>query len=85
MVKTISISTEVPPSREVRITLPEEIPLGPVELTVIVSSGEEAAKVTLGDLLNSEFFGMWRDRSDITDSAEFARSLRDEAWRRSER
>ena len=33
MVKTISVSTEVPPSREVRITLPDEIPLGPVELT----------------------------------------------------
>ena len=37
----------------------------------------------LSDLLHSEFFGMWRDREDITDSALFARQLREEACGRS--
>ncbi len=37
---------------------------------------------TLGDLLHSEFFGIWKDREDIDDSVEFARALRDSAWRR---
>ena len=37
---------------------------------------------TLGDLARSEFFGLWRDRADIADSAAFARRLRAEAWSR---
>ena len=38
---------------------------------------------TLGDLLESEFFGMWRERDDLPDSPEFARTLRAKAWDRS--
>lgn len=37
--------------------------------------------MTLGDLLKSDVVGMWRDRDDLGDSVEFARKLRDEAWR----
>lgn len=37
---------------------------------------------TAKDLLNSEIFGMWADRTDIKDSAEFVRELRERAWRR---
>ncbi len=39
---------------------------------------------TLGELLESEFFGMWKDREDISDSATYARHLREIAWRRGE-
>ena len=84
MVKTISLITEVPPNREVRITLPSDVPIGPAEIVVVVASRASGATQTFGDLLDSEFFGMWRDRTDITDSAEFARRLREEAWRRPE-
>ncbi len=61
---------------------------------VVVLFGKEAVKAsttrkrvsrkrsTAKDLLNSEIFGMWADRKDIEDSAEFVRELRERAWRR---
>jgi hypothetical protein len=82
MVKTINLTANVPPSREVRITLPNDVPTGPAEIVVVIASRVGASTRTLGDLLHSEFFGMWRDRADIGDSAEFARRLRAEAWSR---
>jgi hypothetical protein len=39
---------------------------------------------TLGDLRNSEFFGMWRERTDLPDSPTLARALREQAWKRSQ-
>ena len=51
-------------------------------MVVIVASQAPTTGHTLGDLARSEFFGMWRDRTDIGDSAEFARRLREEAWSR---
>ncbi|MCS6846632.1 MAG: hypothetical protein RMN52_02830 [Anaerolineae bacterium] len=39
-------------------------------------------KMTFRDLLNSEAVGMWKDRTDIGDSAEFARKLREQAQSR---
>ena len=83
MVKTFSVRTDVPLNHEVTITLPDDVPVGPAELVMVVVSQPTEAGRTLGDLLNSEFFGVWKDRPDIEDSAEFARRLREEAWRRS--
>ena len=83
MVKTVNLTANVPPNREVRITLPTDVPLGPAEIVVVVASRAATSARTLGDLLRSEFFGMWRDRPDIGDSVEFARRLRAEAWSRS--
>ncbi len=83
MVKTFNFTADVPPNREVRITLPADVPPGLAEIVVVVASHASAASSTLGDLLHSEFFGMWRDRADIGDSVEFARRLRAEAWSRS--
>ena len=82
MIRTVSLTTEVPANREVRITLPADVPTGPAEIVVVVASRAGSPARTLGDLLRSEFFGMWRDRTDIDDSAEFARRLRAEAWGR---
>ena len=76
LIRTINLMTEVLPDREVRITLPADVPLGPAEIVVVVASRAGATVPTLGDLLHSEFFGMWRDRTDIDDSVEFARRLR---------
>jgi hypothetical protein len=83
MVKTVNINTEVPANRELRITLPPDIPIGPVEIVLVVSSAEPAKDGTLGDFAASEFFGMWRDRTDIIDSVQFARQLRSDGWKRS--
>lgn len=83
MVRTLSISTDMTADHKVQITLPDDVPVGPVELVIVVVSKGAAGGHTLRDLAGSEFFGMWRDRDDIGDSQEFARKLREEGWRRS--
>ena len=83
MVRTISLHTDIPNNRELRITLPADVPTGPADVVVVVSAQEMRRKKTFGDFLDSEFFGMWKDRTDIKDSSSFARQLRDEAWKRS--
>ena len=83
MVKTVNVTADIPPNRELRITLPTDVPVGPAEIVLVVSTAEHMNARTLGDFGNSEFFGMWRDRSDIIDSVQFARSLRSEGWKRS--
>ncbi len=83
MVKTINLTVNVSPEREIHITLPRDVPLGLADIAVVIAPHTEPTHSTFGDLLNSEFFGMWRDRTDIGDSAEFAKRLREEAWSRS--
>jgi hypothetical protein len=83
MTRTINVTADIPANRELRITLPPEVPLGPAEIVLMVSSASTSApSSTLGELANSEFFGMWRDREDIGDGTEFARELRSRAWKR---
>jgi hypothetical protein len=53
---------------------------------VIILAEEYAARrgkgMTAKDLLESPLVGMWKDRTDIGNSAEFARKLREEAQNR---
>ena len=81
MVKTLNLRAEIPPNRELHITLPNDVPTGPAEIVLVVSSSEVASDSTLGALAGSDFLGLWKDRSDITDS--FAHTLRSEGWKRS--
>jgi hypothetical protein len=81
MARTINITAEIPLKRELRIMLPPDMPPGPAEHVMAVASHEHSVRA-LGDLVSTEFFGMWRDRTDIRDRAEFARQLRAESWRR---
>jgi hypothetical protein len=83
VVKTVNLNADIPANRELRITLPADVPVGPAEIVLVVSSSDRSTLPTLGDFATSEFFGMWRDRSDIVDSVQFARDLRAEGWRRS--
>jgi len=85
MVKTVTLNTEIPASRELRITLPADVPTGSVKLVITVSPSGSPPHSTFSDLLNSEIFGMWRDRADIEDSLEFAQKLRSGGWNRSAR
>jgi hypothetical protein len=82
MVKTVNITAQVGPNREVRVTLPDDFPVGPAEITLIAKPIAEEHLPTLGDLLESEFFGMWKDRKDIVNSSDFARKVRKEGWKR---
>ncbi len=62
-----------------------EIPEGAQVIVVVLKEGQQAGEkraLTLGDLLESPLVGMWADREDIIDSAEFARQLRERASRR---
>jgi len=85
MAKTFTLNTDIPASRELCITLPADVPTGSAKIVITVSPSGAQPHSTFGDLLNSEFFGMWRDREDIQDSSEFARKLRSEGWNRSAR
>ncbi|MBI3788541.1 MAG: hypothetical protein HY276_09855 [Ignavibacteriales bacterium] len=83
MTRTINLTTNVPADRKVNIVLPSDVPVGPAEMEIRVTPSEEKI-LTVGDFLRSEFFGMWRNRTDIEDSVEFAQRLRAEAWSRGE-
>jgi hypothetical protein len=62
-----------------------ELPEGAQVIVVVVKEGQRTGGrkvLTLGDLLDSPLVGMWADREDIVDSAEYARQLREKAQRR---
>jgi hypothetical protein len=80
MVKTVTLNTDIPASRELRITLPADVPTGAASVVITVTPSGSRTSTTFGDLLTSEFFGMWRDRADIQDSLEFAQKLRSQGW-----
>ncbi|MBI4674912.1 MAG: hypothetical protein HY741_25000 [Chloroflexi bacterium] len=57
-----------------------------VELILLARPKKKRRKkgVTAAQLLKSDWIGMWKDRQDIGDSVEFARTLRKRASTRSE-
>jgi len=52
------------------------------EAKTVIDETEGGKYMTAGELAKSEFVGMWADRTDITDSLEYARQLRDRAQHR---
>ncbi len=83
MVKTFTLEINIPADHEISITLPSDVPLGPADIVVVAPRAATEGH-TLGELLKSEFLGMWQDRDDIEDSVSFARHLRETAWHRHE-
>lgn len=82
-VKTVSIKTTIPEDHGLVVEVPPDLPAGPAEVVVTALAPEEPARTwTLGDLLASGLVGLWSDRTDIADSAKFARALRQAAERR---
>ena len=80
--KSATIKTIVPTDHRLVIQVPEEVPAGPAEVVVRSVEVPSLAPGTAADLLALGLFGMWKDRTDITDSIEFARELRRRAERR---
>jgi hypothetical protein len=80
MIRAINLKADIPENRELHLTLPADVPAGPAELLLVVSSPTKTG--TMGEFLQSEFFGMWSTRNDIEDSEQFARLLRAEGWKR---
>ncbi|MBV8550348.1 MAG: hypothetical protein JOY54_03540 [Acidobacteriaceae bacterium] len=83
MVRTLNLTANIPATCELHISLPADFPQGPAEIVLVVSPSKDSRRSTLADFRDSEFFGMWRDRSDIGDSVDFAHELRSEGWKRS--
>lgn len=51
-----------------------------IELLVLFApEAEQKKRLTARQLLNSGLIGLWKDRSDITDSVAYARELREKA------
>ncbi len=42
MIKTVNLSTDITPKREVRVVLPNDVPTGPADLIVIVVPHKES-------------------------------------------
>ena len=55
-----------------------------IEMIVLMESSDrsELPPLTAKKLLNSGLIGLWKDRTDIEDSAIYARQLREQAQRR---
>lgn len=55
-----------------------------VEVLLLLAPSETSPqpRMTARQLLQSGLIGLWKDRQDITDSASYARQLREEAQRR---
>ncbi|MBI4517297.1 MAG: hypothetical protein HY699_15940 [Deltaproteobacteria bacterium] len=80
--KSATVKAIIPPDHRLVVELPPELPAGPAEVVVRVLD-TAAEKSGPGDeLLASGLFGIWKDRSDIDDSVEFARLIRQRAERR---
>ena len=82
MTRTMRIRARIPADRKLELTFPEEIPVGDADVVVSVTPRNEVAGSTAKELLESDVFGMWAGRTDIEDSATFAREQRDRAWNR---
>lgn len=63
-----------------------DVPVGSaqagMDVQVTVEPASKPATISAADLLQSGLVGMWADRTDIADSREYARRLRDEAQTR---
>jgi len=82
--KTLTCKVVIRSDRQLHIPVPEDVPSGPAEVVVVIVPETVPEKgMTAGDLLRSPLFGIWKDRSDLGDSVEYARELRAKAEQRS--
>ena len=83
--QAIRVQQTVKKSGEITITnLPVEKGQH-VEVLLLFTASErpKRPRLTARQLLNSELIGLWKDRTDLTDSALYARQLREQAQTRS--
>jgi len=78
--KTLTCKVVIQSDRQLHIPVPEDVPPGPAEVIVVIVPETTPEKgMTAGDLLRSPFFSVWKDRSDLGDSIEYAQELRAKA------
>lgn len=87
VVKTLSLHTDIESDRLLQIPLPDDVPIGPAEVVVVIASSQPAQisqRATAADMAISSLFGLWANRTDLGDSLSYARKLRSQAERRSD-
>ena len=82
MVRTLNLTADVQPDQPLAIDMPSDMPAGLADVVVVIAPRSESGRRTLGELLRSGMVGIWKDRTDIQDSAVYARALRQNAWTR---
>lgn len=84
--QAIRLTRTIEKSGELHLTNLSVVEGQHVELLLLFTSNTNKTtskkRLTARQLLNSRLIGMWEDRTDITDSAEYARQLREQAQRR---
>lgn len=78
----ITIQGHVTPEGKLEVELPADFPSGPVQVEVSQMIESLSSGIPLGNLV--EIAGIWKDRTDIVDSVDYARELRRRASRRIE-
>ena len=82
MTLAVRTKTIVQPGGLVEVRSPELTPGASAEVIVLVDAPAPQRVMTADSLLDSGLVGLWEDRTDIADSAEFAGQLRRQAERR---
>lgn len=82
MSKTLTLHGEIRPDHTLTVTLPDDLPVGPAKITVTVEAEDSSMIRTLGELANSDFFGMFADRDDLPKTNEEFREWRRKLWER---
>ena len=82
--QAIRVQQTVEKNGELTITNLPVIKGQQVEVLLLVTSSEKPKRprLTARQLLNAGLIGLWKERTDITDSAVYARKLREQAQRR---
>lgn len=77
MLHTVKTRGEIRPHHTISLTVPDDLPPGPLMVTITSAVASPNEYSTLGDLLDSGFVGRWADRKDLPNNdAEFS------SWRR---
>ena len=82
--ESIRIRTVVAKDGEITVT---NLPIKHGETVEIIvlppkSKGKKRKTLTVGDLVASGLIGLWQDRTDLPESEEYARQLRNQAQKR---
>ena len=80
--KSATVKAIIPADHRLVVQVPPELPAGPAEVVVRILDAAAEKGGTGNELLASGLFGICKDRTDIDDSVEFARRIRQQAERR---
>jgi hypothetical protein len=83
--QTIALRTKIPYNRKISLTLPMTVPVGEIDLLVVVAENSQEKQPLTGtgkQIKQSKLFGLWKHRTDIPDSLLYAKKLRKSAEER---